>query len=162
MGSVLIKVVLMVAIGGIALFLLRGHAGARHTAIRRLLLVAFVGGVGVSVLFPQLWTMAAEVLGVGRGTDLLLYATIVAFLGFVATSYLRFRDMQRQITTLTRRIALDEAHTPSLAITPEALPDLQLLRPTLTSVPPTPAAPAATSARTTDAQGATARRFSSR
>lgn len=157
MGSVLIKVVLMVAIGAIALFLLRGHAGARHTAIRRLLLVAFVGGVGVSVIFPQLWTMAAELLGVGRGTDLLLYATIVAFLGFVATSYLRFRDMQRQITTLTRRIALDEAHTPSLAITPEVT-DLQLLRPTLTSVPSAPPAPPVPASA---AQTATARRLSS-
>lgn len=103
------KVVLMLGIAGAALVLLRGYAGARHQAIRRLLLLAFVLLAGASLLVPQLWTSAAELLGVGRGTDLLLYLTIVTFLGFVATSYLRFRDLQRQITAMARRLALDEA-----------------------------------------------------
>ena len=103
------KVVLMLGIAGAALLLLRGYAGARHQAIRRLLLIAFVVLAGASLLVPQLWTSAAELLGVGRGTDLLLYLTIVTFLGFVATSYLRFRDLQRQITAMARRLALDEA-----------------------------------------------------
>ena len=103
------KVVLMLGIAGAALLLLRGYAGARHQAIRRLLLIAFVLLAGASLLVPQLWTSAAELLGVGRGTDLLLYLTIVTFLGFVATSYLRFRDLQRQITAMARRLALDEA-----------------------------------------------------
>lgn len=104
-----IKVVLMLGIAGAALLLLRGYSGARHQAIRRLLLLTFVMMAGASLLVPQLWTSAAGVLGVGRGTDLLLYLTIVTFLGFVATSYLRFRDLQRQITAMARRLALDEA-----------------------------------------------------
>ena len=108
----LIKVVLMLGIGAAALVLLRGYSGARHQAIRRLLLLAFTVLAGASLLAPQLWTAAAELLGVGRGTDLLLYLTIVAFLGYVATSYLRFRDLQRQITALSRRLALDEAPPP--------------------------------------------------
>ncbi len=108
----LIKVVLMVGIGAVALVLLRGYSGARHQAIRRLLLLAFTLLAGASLLAPQVWTAAAESLGVGRGTDLLLYLTIVAFLGYVATSYLRFRDLQAQITALSRRLALDEAPAP--------------------------------------------------
>lgn len=104
-----IKVVLMLGIAGAALLLLRGYSGARHQAVRRLLLLAFVLMAAASLLVPQLWTAAAGVLGVGRGTDLLLYLTIVTFLGFVATSYLRFRDLQRQITAMARRLALDEA-----------------------------------------------------
>jgi hypothetical protein len=48
-------------------------------------------------------------VGVGRGTDLLLYATILVVLGFMVTSYLRTRDLQRQVTVLSRRLALDEA-----------------------------------------------------
>ncbi len=102
----------MLGIGAIALVLLRGYSGARHQAIRRLLLLGFTVLAGASLLAPQLWTSAAALLGVGRGTDLLLYLTIVAFLGFVATSYLRFRDLQRQITALSRRIALDEVPAP--------------------------------------------------
>lgn len=99
----------MVGIAAVALVLLRGYSGARHQAIRRLLLLGFTLLAGASLLAPQVWTGAAELLGVGRGTDLLLYLTIVAFLGFVATTYLRFRDMQKQITALSRRLALDEA-----------------------------------------------------
>ncbi len=108
----LIKTVLMLGIAGAALVMLRGYSGARHQAIRRLLLLAFTLAAAASLLVPQLWTEAAGLLGVGRGTDLLLYLTILAFLGFIATSYLRFRDMQRQITALTRRLALDEALPP--------------------------------------------------
>ncbi len=110
----------MLGIAGAALVMLRGYAGARHQAIRRLLLLAFMAAAATSLVVPQLWTEAAALLGVGRGTDLLLYLTILAFLGFVATSYLRFRDMQRQITALTRRLALDEALPPRAALRRDA------------------------------------------
>lgn len=105
----LIKALLMAGIGVVALFFVRGHSTARHQALRRVAVVGFVGLAVASLLFPQTWQSAASLLGVGRGTDLLLYATIIAFLGFMATSYLRTRDLQRQVTVLSRRLALDEA-----------------------------------------------------
>ena len=104
-----IRLLLLLAVGGIALALFRGGRGARHLAIRRLCLLAFTGFAALSVLLPELWTQVAQRIGVGRGTDLLLYGLIVAFLGYVATSYLRFQDLQRQVTLLSRRLALDEA-----------------------------------------------------
>jgi len=106
---VLIKVLLMAGIGVVALLFVRGHATARHQAVRRVMVVAFAGLAIASLLFPQTWQSAAELLGVGRGTDLLLYATILVVLGFMVTSYLRTRDLQRQVTVLSRRLALDEA-----------------------------------------------------
>ncbi|MGQ7294928.1 DUF2304 domain-containing protein [Quadrisphaera sp. KR29] len=109
MESVLIKALLMAGIGVVALLFVRGHSTARHQAVRRVAVVGFVGLAIASLLFPQTWQSAASVLGVGRGTDLLLYATILAFLGFMVTSYLRTRDLQRQVTVLSRRLALDEA-----------------------------------------------------
>jgi len=113
-----IRLLLLVAIAAIALVLLRGGRGARHQAIRRLLLLGFVATAGLSVLFPEAWTRTAEAVGVGRGADLLLYGLIVVVLGFMATSYLRFRDLQRQVTELSRRLALDEAPAPrSLPVT---------------------------------------------
>ncbi|PWJ52808.1 hypothetical protein SAMN06264364_11760 [Quadrisphaera granulorum] len=105
----LIKALLMVGIGVVALLFVRGHSTARHQAIRRVGVLGFVALAIASLLFPQTWQSAAGVLGVGRGTDLLLYATIVAFLGFMVSSYLRTRDLQRQVTVLSRRLALDEA-----------------------------------------------------
>ena len=46
-------------------------------------------------------------VGVGRGTDLVLYALVVAFLSFTVTTYLRFRDLETNYTRLARRIALE-------------------------------------------------------
>ena len=51
-------------------------AGARHQAIRRLLLGGFVLLAVFAVLFPSVLTSVANVLGVGRGTDLLLYILV--------------------------------------------------------------------------------------
>ncbi|NNH24474.1 DUF2304 domain-containing protein, partial [Pseudokineococcus marinus] len=107
-----IRAVLVVGIVGVVLVLVRGPRGVRHQALRRLALLAFAVGALVSLAFPDSWTWAARLLDVGRGADLLLYLTIVAFLGFVATSYIRFQEMQQQITRLSRRVALDAAPPP--------------------------------------------------
>lgn len=117
-----IRLLLLLAVGVIAVALFRGGRGARHLAIRRLMVLAFAGFAGLSVLLPELWTQVAQRIGVGRGTDLLLYGLIVVFLGYMATSYLRFQDLQRQVTLLSRRLALDEApapRSPNDAITDE-------------------------------------------
>lgn len=103
-----IKVILLVAISSVALIGLRAPRGARHLALRRVALIAFVLFAVASVLFPDVWNALANLVGVGRGTDLLLYVLIVVFLGYMATSYMRFRGMESQITQLSRRIALDE------------------------------------------------------
>jgi hypothetical protein len=107
-----IQVLLIVAIGIVALVLLRASAGVRHLAIRRVLLVGFAVLAMVSILSPTWVTRVAHLVGVGRGTDLLLYAMIIAFLGDTATSYRRFRLMERRLTELTRQIALDEVPPP--------------------------------------------------
>ena len=102
----------------IALLLLRSSQGARHQAIRRLLLLLFAVVTIGSVLAPGLWNSLANAVGVGRGTDLLLYGLIVAFLGYTVTSYMRFRALEQQITQLARRVALDEAQALGSPATP--------------------------------------------
>lgn len=87
----------------------QGGGGARHQAIRRLLLLGFVALAVFSVLFPEWLSWAAERLGVGRGTDLVLYALVVVFLSYVVTTHRRAVSLDRKITVLARRIALDEA-----------------------------------------------------
>ena len=107
-----IQVLLIASVGFIALFLLRATAGVRHQAIRRVLLLGFALLAVVSILAPNWVTRVAHLVGVGRGTDLLLYALIVTFLGYTSTSYRRFRTIERRLTELTRHIALDEAGRP--------------------------------------------------
>lgn len=106
-----IQVILIVALLVVSARLLRGQ-GARHQAIRRLLLVVFAVFGVLSILFPAVWSELAQAVGVGRGADLLLYALLVAFLGYVATSYVRFRELENRLTRLARRIALDEVPPP--------------------------------------------------
>jgi hypothetical protein len=114
MRLVLIQVVLIAVVVAVVARLFRSR-GARAQAIRRLGLLLFGAFAAVSILFPDVWNRIARVLGVGRGTDMVLYALVVAFLSYVVTSYLRFRDLENRYTKLARRIALDEAGSPPLA-----------------------------------------------
>jgi len=106
---VLIKVVLMLAIAVVVILGLRAPSGARHLALRRIAAVAFAALAALSILFPDAWNAAAAFVGVGRGTDLLLYGALVVFLLYIVTTYRRFREMEQRITVLARRIAIDEA-----------------------------------------------------
>ena len=107
----LIQIILLCGIALVSLVLLR-RAGARHQAIRRIGLVLFGAFAITSVLVPDIWNRMAQFVGVGRGTDLLLYGTILVLLGYMATSYLRFRELETRFTKLARRIALDEVAAP--------------------------------------------------
>lgn len=110
----LIKVILLVGIIGITVLLTRSTAGARHQAVRRLLLVGFVLLAAMAILFPPLLTRVAEFVGVGRGADLLLYVLTITFLGYVAASYRRMRQLEQQNTVLARQLALNHAVHESL------------------------------------------------
>lgn len=105
----LIKVILLVAIVGLTVLLTRSTAGASHQAVRRLLLVGFVVLAAIAVLFPPLLTQVARAVGVGRGADLLLYGLTITFLGYVAASYRRMRQLEQQNTILARELALRSA-----------------------------------------------------
>ena len=95
-----------------------------------MLLLLFAVGAALSVVYPQSWNSVARFVGVGRGTDMLLYCLIVAFLSFVVTSYLRFRQMEERITLLTRQLAIDEAErrAAGTADAPTDQPEDQLRR----------------------------------
>ena len=105
----LIKVLLLLGVAAVVAVGLRPPSGARHLALRRIAIAGFAVLAVLSVLFPDAWNAAARIVGVGRGTDLLLYGTIVVFLLYMVTTYRRFRAMETQITLLARRVAIDEA-----------------------------------------------------
>jgi hypothetical protein len=104
-----IQIILIVALLGVAFYLLRARESARHLAIRRaLVLLALVAGI-VVILAPGLLSALAHLLGIGRGTDLLLYALIVAALFYVVTDYKRSLQQSRATTQLARDLTLAEA-----------------------------------------------------
>ncbi|WEK62694.1 MAG: DUF2304 domain-containing protein [Candidatus Microbacterium colombiense] len=104
-----IQFLLIAAIVILAVFMMRRTGADSHLAIRRLLMGLFVVAAVLSVLFPQWLSWLARLVGVGRGTDLVLYALIVMFLAFVYSQYRRNIALQRQLTLLARKIALLEA-----------------------------------------------------
>ena len=67
----------------------------------------------VAIAFPELLVWLANALGIGRGTDLVLYLFILA--GFIAffVTYLRFRRLEEEITKIVRHIAISEAPPPN-------------------------------------------------
>ncbi len=77
----------------------------------RLLAVVLLSGAVVLVLFPDLTTRVAHLLGVGRGTDLLLYVSLIAGLHVALLLYLRTRELERKLTEQTRAIAIRNAQS---------------------------------------------------
>jgi small membrane protein len=75
----------------------------------RLLAIVLFCGAAIFVLFPDLTTAIAHRLGVGRGTDLLLYISLIGGLHAILLLYLRTRDLERKITEQARAIALRDA-----------------------------------------------------
>jgi len=109
-STLVIQVLLILGILGITAWLFRTR-GAKQLAVRRLLIIAFALFAVVAVAFPSITTRAANLVGVGRGTDLLLYATVVVLLGFLALQEARTKNTEKRTTYLARRIALDEAES---------------------------------------------------
>ena len=105
----LIKIILVVGIVVIGVLLARPASGDRHLALRRLFMVFLVAVAIVAVLLPNWLTWLAHLIGVGRGTDLLLYVLVIAFLVFVSTTYRRNVLLDRKITLLARAVTLAEA-----------------------------------------------------
>lgn len=104
-----IQIVLIAAVVIIGAVFMRRTGADSHLAIRRLLYGAFVLVAVLSILFPQWLTWAANLVGVGRGTDLLLYGLVLMFLVFVYTQSRRNAAQQRRLTLLARKLALLQA-----------------------------------------------------
>lgn len=104
-----IQLLLITAIVVLGAVVMRRTGADSHLAIRRIFMMLFVLVAILSVLFPQWLTWVARLIGVGRGTDLLLYGFVLMFLVFVYTQYRRNVTLQRQLTLLARKIALVEA-----------------------------------------------------
>lgn len=87
--------------------------GAKQLAVRRLLIIAFAVFAVLTILFPGVLTRVANLVGVGRGADLLLYATVLVLLGFLALQEARTKAAEKRTTYLARRMAIDEAEQPA-------------------------------------------------
>jgi len=105
----IIKILLIAGAIAAGLIFLRRPALGGHLAVRRILgLLVLFGGI-FAVLFPLAVTEVANWVGVGRGTDLVLYALVMVFLFTSMSLYQRVSALDLQITELTRQLALMNA-----------------------------------------------------
>lgn len=109
---IIVQIVLVLVVIFFSLMLIRGGTNAKHMAVRRIMVLLFAVSAVLSIFFPTMLSQLARFVGVGRGTDLMLYAFIVSFLVYMSTTHQRFRQMETTLTKLSRRIALDEAEKP--------------------------------------------------
>lgn len=104
-----IKVLLISATLVFGMLTLRERQPATHQAIRRIALLSLVPVGVVAVAFPDTTVWAAHLVGVQRGTDLLLYVFVMMFLFTTLASYQRLHQVESQLVQLTREVALQES-----------------------------------------------------
>lgn len=98
----IVRLLLLAAIAVAVAWVVRSRHSGRRQAIVRLGVLALAATWTLAVLRPELVTEVAHAVGVGRGTDLLLYLLIVAFTFATVGLYRKVRDLEEHIADLTR------------------------------------------------------------
>ncbi|WP_342003524.1 DUF2304 domain-containing protein [Corynebacterium bovis] len=112
-GTHVIQVLLLLAMAALGLFFLSNRRKARAKAGVKIGFVVFVVASLWAVLRPDDLTVIAQWLGVTRGTDLLLYVLVIAFLFTTLSTYIRFREQELRYARLARAVALSNAVPPA-------------------------------------------------
>jgi hypothetical protein len=105
----IIKVLLILSLLVAAVLAYRSPLSSRNAALRRLFALCLFLFGGVAVFNPPLVTGLAQQVGVGRGTDLLVYFLAVASLLGWLSLWRRIFELEQRLVLLTRSNALHEA-----------------------------------------------------
>ena len=107
-----IQVLLIASVVVLLVYLLRSRTNTKAKAWVKVGYVAFVIVAIYAILRPNDTTVVANWLGVARGTDLLIYALIIAFVFTTMSTYLRFKELELRYARLARAVALEGARVP--------------------------------------------------
>ena len=107
-----IQVLLITAVIALLVYLLRSRTNAKAKAWVKVGYVLFVIAAIYAILRPDDTTVVANWLGVDRGTDLLFYAMVIAFVFTTLSTYLRFKELELRYARLARAVALQSARVP--------------------------------------------------
>ncbi|MDO4685027.1 MAG: DUF2304 domain-containing protein [Corynebacterium sp.] len=118
-GTIIMQVLLLLATAFLVLYFLANRRKARAKAGVKIGFLLFILVAVWAVIRPDDLTIVANLVGVSRGTDLLLYGLVVAFMFTTISAYVRFREQELRYARLARAIALRNAVRPD--DDPEAL-----------------------------------------
>lgn len=107
----IIKLLLAPALLAAVVLSLRARASLRGQARRKVLAVLTVAFGIIAVAFPDTVQELANIVGVTRGTDLLLYVLALVIIYLVGSTSVRFREQETRVVALCRQVALAEAQS---------------------------------------------------
>lgn len=105
----MIKILLLVLLLLLAIFVLTQKTASR--GVRLIVSAVLVCGAYL-VWLPERANALAQVLGVGRGADLLLYLWVVITFSVILLLYLKIVETDRMMTALARQVALNQPMLP--------------------------------------------------
>jgi hypothetical protein len=89
------------------LLMIRNYENLKIKVASRLLVLFFVACFLIFVMFPDLLSALANHLGVGRGTDLLLYFLTIGFVLFIGIIFKKYLELERQMIKLVRALSIE-------------------------------------------------------
>ena len=101
-----IQIVLITAVVLVAIYF---FVRLQNSILDFLLLLAMVNAALVFIFLPDLTNAIAHRMGVGRGADLIFYLSIVIFWFVIIKLYVRIRKLEKIVTDVVRKDALNEA-----------------------------------------------------
>lgn len=112
MTASIVQILLLLAMVALVVYFVANRRKARAKAGVKLGFVLFLAVCLWAIVRPDDLTVVANWIGVTRGTDLLLYILVLAFVFTTVSSYIRFREQELRYARLARAIALKTAVRP--------------------------------------------------
>src|SRR4051812_17817481 len=70
-------------------------------------------GTASIIIFPDVTSFVAHLLGIGRGADLIIYASLIIIFYLIFRIHLKLARLEQEITELVRAIALERLTKPA-------------------------------------------------
>lgn len=105
----LIKAILISLIALIFFYFLANMNKVVIKAWKRIALICLLAFGVIAVIFPDIVDYMAKYIGIGRGADLLLYTTSLAFVFVTLNIYVKFRETELKQGKIISKIAILEA-----------------------------------------------------
>ncbi len=102
----IIKILLIGAVIAFGALIIRERPTGTHQALLRITGIGVAALGVIAVMFPDTTVWAAQLVGVKRGTDLVLYIFVMTFLFTTLAGFQRMHRLENQLTRLARELAL--------------------------------------------------------
>jgi hypothetical protein len=89
--------------------------GRARKRVTILWMIIWLTGAGATI-WPNATRDVARKLGIGRGTDLVMYCSVLLLMIGLFYVYTRMRHMDRTMTLLVRELAIERARRPAGAL----------------------------------------------